>query len=211
MRGLPIATAVLVLLGVARIAHAQEAWLSASAAGATNERFSSPIGVAGGLTLAMRDRMAFRVSYGLLDDTNSRIGRACGGLLPPPPACPEEPIDDATSMRGVTLALLTDLWQRGTATFTFVPAVSALSIRSVARGRQTGERFVSSDPMLGFSAGGELTYRPNSAWPLSLHAGVHYSLVSALNDGASDAAPLTEQLHLVRLDLGLSVGRRERP
>jgi hypothetical protein len=149
--------------------------------------------------------------YGLLDDSNTRIGRACSGLLPPPPACPEEPIDDATSMRGVTFALVTDLWQRGKTTVALVPTVSAVSIRSVGRGRQTGNKVVSSDPMLGFGAGGELTFRPNSAWPFSLHAGAHYSLVSALNDRASDAQPFTEELHLMRVDLGLSVGRRQRP
>ncbi len=210
MRLLPIATAVPVLLGVARIAQAQEAWVSASAARATDERFSSPVGLAGGLTLPMRGRLAFRVTYGLLDDTSTRFGRACGGLLPPPPACPEEPLDVATTMRGVTLALVTDLWQRGKATVAFVPTASVVAIRAVSRGRQTGGRFTSSDPMLGFGAGGELAYRPNSAWPLSLHAGAHYSLLSALNDQGPDAPQFTEQLHLVRLDLGLSVGHRQR-
>jgi hypothetical protein len=204
-------TAVAMLVGVARIAAAQEGWVAASAAQSSHELFSRPAGVTGGIVFPVRERIAFRITYSLLDDSSWRVGRACAGLIPPYRTCPEEPIDDVTSLRGVTFSLVTDVKRWGRIKIALVPTVSGVTIRSTGRGRQTGSSVSSSDAMIGVGGGAEITYRPSSTSPFSLHAGGHFSFLGRLGAAVVDGYTPFQSLGLTRLDVGVSVGRRPRP
>lgn len=203
---------VLILLGSGSLAEAQEAWLSATVGQSTHALFSRPAGIAGGITLPLRGALAFRVSYNLLDHTSSRFARACGGLIPPPPACPEEWIDDATALRGLSFGLVTEVSRRQKATLALIPMASVAGVRSTGRGRQTGNSIRASEPLLGFGGEAQVSYRPSPRWPVALHASAQLSWLGSVVDASSDGyAPFSEGLRLTRVDLGVSIGRRRRP
>jgi hypothetical protein len=198
------------LFAIAPFAGAQEARLSATVGRSSHGLFSSPSGFAVGGALQLVPGLSARLTYHLLDDNQSRIGRACA--WPEPPACPEEPMDDVTELNGFTLGLVATISQRGKLSVAFVPEMSFVSIKTTSTGRQTGG--IISDggtPMFGWAAGVEVHVAPKPEWPVSLHAAGRLTWLDALGDPPADGySPFAGDLALTNFEIGFAVGRRSR-
>ncbi len=205
------AATLTILLGLGQAAHAQAVWASATVARSSHRFFDDPAGVSAGATFPLLDRIGFRATYNLLDDSHSYVGRACSGLLPPPPACPEERLDGSTALRGLTLGIVGTLVQRRRMSIAVVPAVSFLSLQTRTRGIETGGELTSSDAAIGFGAGVELSIRLNPHWPVSLHGGARIDRIGSRDEPIADGySPFFAMFDVHRLDIGLSVATSRR-
>ena len=204
---------VVFLVGIAApVAGAQQIGVSVTQARSSHRLLPQPQGASLGATWRLRERLALRAAYHFLGDDRTRVGRVCVGLIPPDPdACPEERIDDETSLDGLTVALVARIASRGRASLAVIPSASLLDARTRSRGQQTGNTFGASGPMLGVGAGAELSAVPSPRWPVAVNVGAHVGFVGGQAAPVVDGySPFSESIRLVRLDVGVSLWKPRR-
>src|SRR5262245_54786957 len=173
---------------------------------------SDLIGTLGGYDLELTTPRAGAASgtfsFGRHTGNHMRNGIACSGLIPPPPACPVEPLRDETTATSVSGALDVTLFQedvfRGRIGGTVSFGAQMLHLKSSSRGETTGNGIGAEQTKVGPTVGFELIAQPNGAVPVGLRFGVAGGLFVLPNSGAVDGyAPFDGGFSVIRLDVGL--------
>jgi hypothetical protein len=205
--------AVLILLGVGSIAGAQEVRLAATQAQTSHRLLGDPRGVVAGVAVPWGPALAVRITVNHLGYEQTRTGSTCTGLVRDPSACGVEPIEDATSMSGVTLGLVVTLARSRNVALALIPSAGAFLLRTESDGLQTGNQLSGASAMLAFAAGLELSVTPRPVWPVALHIGVHAGTMQptdkvAVADGYS---PFIDSIRINRAEVGFAVRIPRRP
>jgi hypothetical protein len=202
---LPLVVALGLLGAGASVTSAQQISLAATQGLSTHRLLGDPRGPSVGLTWPLDERVAARVGVHSLIHGQTRVGRACAGLIEPG-TCPEEQLDDRTTLTGVVVGLVATVLRRDRFAVAVVPAAALAGARTKSRGRQTGNTLDASTGMRGIGAGAEFAIIPHTRWPVAVRFGAHVGRLTSSEEPIVDGySPFYEPIVLTRLEIGVSV------
>jgi len=158
-------------------------------------------------TMARKGLLSGTFNFGRHTGSHLRRGIACGGLLPPPPACPVETLRDETTAIDIGATLDVRLFQRvfgapieGTGSV----GAQVLHVENVSRGQTTGDGIGAKGTKLGPTLGFDLSAQPKAALPIGLRLGVVGGVFSETDSGILDGyTPFDAGFTFTRFELGL--------
>lgn len=147
-------------------------------------------------------------SFGRHTGSHARNGMACGGLIPPPPACPNEPLRDETASTDVSGTLDVTLFERTLfgARIEGSAGVGAqvLHLTNHSRGETTGNRIGAERTKVGPTLGFELSAQPKAAVPVGLRFGIAGGIYGDTDPGVVDGyTPFEDGFSVTRFEVGL--------
>jgi hypothetical protein len=194
-------------LVVAPVANAQRVVGSYTVAHSDHQLIGTLNGYQLQAMTSRRGSLSGTFSVGRYTGSHMRSGIACGGLIPPPPACPVEPLRDETTTSDFGATLGVTLFQRvfgapieGTGTV----GAQVLHVRSHSLGETTGNDIEADRTKLGPTLGLELTARPKAAVPIGLRLGVVGGFFGDTESGILDGyTPFESGFSFTRFEAGL--------
>ena len=207
------ACTLVAMLGSASPIGCQEVRLAVAQGFPSNDLLGSPqlMEVSVG-TVGSPVSVRFGFQYGR--DNFSSTGSTCVGLLGPGVDCSVEPTVEAARTRAwsLQLPLQTDLtW----GDLRLIPGIRWMSVSSVQTGQVSDRSRDAEKDVAGYQIGLEVRTDPLRSFPLSFHAGAHFSRHPWFGDGLliDGYSPFESTLDLSWIEIGLTLDRptRSRP